>query len=812
MTSAAVLEASASSPSRPPTRSADRRLFAFAGGVWLASIAGLSLSPPRAWTGALVLATVVVAVLAWVPALLAIIHRRDDYRPRHLRRGAAWGVVALLLGAVCGLTATAARTAARDAAPLAALTDAQATVQADLVVTGDPEEVRSSAPGPATVLVPARLTSVVQAASGPLLLVDARVLVFGTGGAWRVLLPSQHIVATGRLGPSRGGDLTAAVLTASGPPELVGAPHWTQLAAGSLRAGLQAASAGLPTEPGGLLPGLVLGDTSHLDPALEADFRATGLTHLVAVSGANVAIVLGLVLFAARWLRVGPWPAAAVAGVALVGLVILVRPSPSVVRAAAMGAIGLLALATGRGRAAAAALAAAVVVGLLIDPSLAVSAGFALSVLATAALVLVAPRWRDGLRNAGVPVGLAEALAVPAAAFVACAPVIAGLSGQVSLIAIPANLLAAPAVGPATVLGVGSAVLSPVWPDGAFGLAWLASWPVRWLVLVAHTGASIPVGSIPWAAGWSGAVLMTALTSALLLAARRPVLRRLLLVVAVAAALGAVPIRWAASGWPPDGVVVVACDVGQGDAVVIPEGDGAAVVVDTGPDPVPVDACLRRLGVTEVSLLILTHFHVDHIGGVAGVFRGRRVDSVVLPTFDEPAAGETAVRSASMAAGTAVAEAGVGWGYRHGAIDLRVIGPSHPLFGTRSDPNNNSLIVMARIRGVFVLLAGDAEVEEQHSLLMGLGADALRADILKVAHHGSSFQDPELLDVVHPRVALVSVGADNPYGHPSLPVLRRLETNGARVLRTDLSGDIAVVSNPDGLAVVVAETRPRDHS
>jgi competence protein ComEC len=441
------------------------------------------------------------------------------------------------------------------------------------------------------------------------------------------------------------------VLTPTGPPDLVGSPHWTQLAAGSLRAGLHTASAGLPAEPAGLLPGLVLGDTSHLDPALEADFRATGLTHLVAVSGANVAIVLGLVLFAARWLRIGPWLAATVAGVALIGLVILVRPSPSVVRAAVMGGIGLLALATGRSRAAAAALAAAVVVGLLIDPSLAVSAGFALSVLATAALVVVAPRWRDGLRNAGVPPGLSEALAVPAAAFVACAPVIAAISGQLSLVAIPANLLAAPAVAPATVLGVGSAVVSPIWPAGASGLAWLASWPVRWLVLVAHTGASIPVGSIPWAAGWSGAVLATAVMGALVFAARRPVMRRLLLVVAVAAAVGAVPIRWAASGWPPDGAVVIACDVGQGDALVLPEGEGVAVVVDTGPDPVPVDACLRRLGVTEVSLLILTHFHVDHIGGLSGVFRARRVDSVVLPTFDEPAEGEAAVRSASMAAG-----------------------------------------------------------------------------------------------------------------------------------------------------------------
>jgi competence protein ComEC len=313
---------------------------------------------------------------------------------------------------------------------------------------------------------------------------------------------------------------------------------------------------------------------------------------------------------------------------------------------------------------------------------------------------------------------------------------------------------------------------------------------------------------MPWSAGWPGAVAVAALTAAVVFAARRPLLRRLLLVVAVAAAVGAVPIRWVASGWPPAGAVVIDCDVGQGDAIVLPDGDGTAVVVDTGPDPVPIDACLRRIGVTEIRLLIVTHFHVDHIGGLSGVFRGRRVDSVVLPTFDEPAAGETAVRSAAMAAGAPVAEAGVGWGYRRGPVDLRVIGPAHPLAGTRSDPNNNSLIVLARVRGVSVLLAGDAEIEEQHSLLADTGADALRADILKVAHHGSSFQDSEFLDAVHPKVALVSVGADNAYGHPSMPVLRRLADNGARVLRTDRDGDIAVMSTSDGLSVVVAESRP----
>jgi competence protein ComEC len=181
---------------------------------------------------------------------------------------------------------------------------------------------------------------------------------------------------------------------------------------------------------------------------------------------------------------------------------------------------------------------------------------------------------------------------------------------------------------------------------------------------------------------------------------------------------------------------------------------------------------------------------------------------VVLPTFDEPSSGEAAVRAEALAASVPVAEVGVGWGYRHGAVDLRVIGPSRPLIGTRSDPNNNSLLMFAWVHGISVLLMGDAEVDEQHALLAEVGRDAVRADVLKVAHHGSSFQDPELLDTVHPQVALVSVGAGNSYGHPSPPVLHRLTDRGARVLRTDLDGDIAVVSTSDGLSVVAMDAGP----
>ncbi|PZG00668.1 ComEC/Rec2 family competence protein [Micromonospora deserti] len=793
----------ASAPGSPTgadgARAPDLRLAGLAVAAWLAALAGLQLT-----AGATLLLAVVAAALAGLGTLHLL---GLAGRPAAPTRRYGWIVVAVLLGVVCGATATAARLAARDAGPIRALAEARARVAADLVVRDDPRPLRGNPGRPATLLVAAELTGVT-GPDGRRVEVPVRILVLAADPAWRGLLPGQRLTAEGRLAAPRGGDLTAAVLSAVGPPTRHGAPPSSQRAAGRLRHGLQQACAPLPEAQGGLLPGLVVGDTSRLLPSVEEDFLATGMTHLNAVSGSNVAIVVGAVLLIARWARAGPWLAAGLCGLALVGFVILVRPSPSVVRAATMGAIGLAALAAGRPRAALPALAAGVAVLVLLDPELAGDAGFALSVLATGGLLLLAPRWRDGLRRRGVPAGLAEALAVPAAAQLACAPVVAGISGTVSLVAVPANLLAVPAIAPATVLGVVAAAVSPLWPSGAEFAAWLASWPAWWLVTVARYGARLPAGTLPWPDGVTGALLLAALTLALLVAVRRPVVRRLVAVGTVAVVLGAVPVRLVAGGWPPAGWVVAVCAVGQGDTVVLPVAAGRAVVVDAGPDPAAADRCLRRLGVREVPLLVFSHFHIDHTGGVSGVFRGRRVGAVLTPPWPEPATGRELVRAAASAGSAELLAAPAGWRYRAGAVEVTVLGPPYPLRGTRSDPNNNSLVLRATVSGVRILLAGDAETEEQRALLERVPAGGLRAEVLKVAHHGSAYQDPAFLDAVRPAVALVPVGTGNTYGHPNPAVLARLARGGARVLRTDTDGDVAAVVGRPGLAVVTRGPEP----
>ncbi len=576
---------------RPP----DLRLAGFAVAAWLSALAALHLP-----------ATAGFAVGAGTLTAAVVVSRLRFGEQLAVREAARWIAVAVLLGAACGSTATAARVSVKDSGPLTALIRADLPVRVDLVVRDDPRTVRGLAALPPTYVVAVDLTGARSDDPPRTLRLNARALVLGRSPQWQGLLPGQHASAEGRLLAPRGGDLSAAVVSVRDAPVLVGRPPWPQRAAGVLRAGLRRACAPLPAATRGLLPGLVVGDLSNLDPALQNDFRTTGMTHLVAVSGGNLVIIMGVVLFAVRRTRAGPVPSAVLCGLALLGFVILARPSPSVVRAAAMAAIGLIGLAAGRPRVALPALAAGVAVLIVYDPELAGDPGFTLSTLATAGLLLLAPKWRDGLRRAGWPAGMAEAVAVPAAAQVACGPVIAGLAGTVSLVAIPANLLVVPAIAPATLLGVTAAVISPVWPAGAEFAAWLAHWPAQWLVLVATYGARIPAGAVPWPGGVTGALLLAVITVALLIAARRAVVRRLVAVVALGGVLGALPVRLVAPGWPPPGWLIVVCAVGQGDAIVLPAGPGRAVVMDSGPEPDPIDHCLRRLGVSLVALFVVS--------------------------------------------------------------------------------------------------------------------------------------------------------------------------------------------------------------
>ena len=754
----------------------DVRLTLPATAAWLVAWQGRRVSP-----GVLALLCVIAAAIGLVV----------------LRRSAV--IAAVLICAAAGGLAIAGRVEARASGSLPGLAASASAVVVEATITDDPRRVVARHGD----LFVTRVRLQRLQAAGQQQQVRAAVLVLSSDRSWLGLLPSQRVRIEGRLRSAEPGDEVAALLSGRGPPVVLSAPSIVQRVAGHLRAGLRAAVAPLPEAEQGLLPGLVVGDVSRLDPGLREDFRTTGLTHLVAVSGTNVAIVLGAALLASRALGLGLIAAPAVSVLALAGFVILARPSPSVLRAAAMGMVGLAALVSGTRRSALPSLSAAVLVLVLVDPDLAAAPGFALSVLATAGLIVLAPAWRDALSRR-MPGWLATAISVPAAAQVACGPVVVAIAGTLGLLAVPANLLAIPAVAPATVLGVLAALVAPVSGTAAQGLAWLAYLPTAWLVRVARTGAALPGSDVGWPTGMVGGLLLAAVSLCGLLLVARPRARRLLGAACVGILVTVAGLRAVTPSWPPPGWDVVFCDVGQGDAVVLSAGDGQAVVVDAGPDAGAMHRCLRRLKVQSVPLVLLSHLHADHIDGLPGVLR-RAVGMLQIGPLDEPQAQYDQVRRWAAAGRVPVQRAALAESRRLGPLRWQLLAPSRPFRGTTSDPNNSSVVLRLEVAGLRVLLTGDVEPAAQRDLLDS-GQD-LRADVLKVPHHGSNHQLPAFLDAVGARAVVTSVGADNSYGHPARATLDRLTATGARSLRTDADGDVAVVAGGGTARVVGARGR-----
>ncbi|WUV80131.1 ComEC/Rec2 family competence protein [Streptomyces sp. NBC_01476] len=729
------------------------------------------------------------------------------------RKPGLWpAVVAAVLCALVAAWVAALGRSDLTRGPVPALAREGSTAEVTLRVDGDPFETGE---GPGAGAFPGRTRSVV--VRGTVERVGAHrvrtpVVVLTAGSSarkWLALVPSSTVTATARFAPpGRKDDDVAAVLHPTGPPAVTAGPSGAQRVAVRLRAGLREAAAPLPKDARGLLPGLVIGDTSALDPALTAAFRTTDLSHLTAVSGANLTILLILLIGppgrAIRAERRGlaaslglPLRWTACAGVAVtLGFTLLCRPSPSVLRAAVCGLITLLAIGTGRRRSLLPALAAAVLVLVLYQPGLAKSYGFVLSVLATGSLLTLAPRWSAALRARGVPARLAEGLAAAAAAQAVCGPVIVLLTARLSLVGVPCNLLAEPAVGAATVLGFAALLATPVAPPAAHALAWLAGWPAQWIAAVARHGAALPGADIAWPGGRWGAALLALVTVAAVVSGKRlfhrpwtAVACALLLLLAL---LRPVPMPRLVARWPPGDWRFAMCDVGQGDALALAAGPGEAVVVDAGPDPAKADRCLRDLRVRRIPLLILTHFHADHVDGLPGVLHGRSVGAIETTVLDEPAGQYAQVRREAAAAGIPVVVAATGEERSIGPLAWRVLWPPPAADALPDDnPNDASVALLVHSAGLTLLLMGDLEPDTQQEVLTEEPA-LPRVDVLKVAHHGSAYQDPALLARAHPRLALISVGTDNPYGHPAARTITTLRALGALVLRTDRDGPIAV--------------------
>ncbi|MDR0849758.1 MAG: ComEC/Rec2 family competence protein [Propionibacteriaceae bacterium] len=586
-------------------------------------------------------------------------------------------------------------------------------------------------------------------------------------------------------------------LAALSVPQVIrGPPVWTRVVE-SMRAGLRDAMAHSPPDQAGLVPALVVGDTTGMASDLTEDFRTTGLTHLMAVSGANLAIMLSFLTAVAGRLGVrGRWMTV-LSAIGIAAFIALCHAEPSVVRAAAMGVVVLVSLGRGNGGTGGMrALCLAVLCLLWFDPWMARSVGFALSVLACVGIIAWGSSWAEILKK-WLPGWVAEAMAVPLAAQIATQPVVSWLSGAVSVAGLAANAAAGVWVGPATIIGLGAALVSPLSAGAATVLGYVAGWCAQPIVLVGRWFAVLPGASHPWPTTPVGiGVVVAACVIAVPLMGW--VLRSGWLVTALTCALVVIMlIPPYQPGWPGQGWRVASCDVGQGDATVIRVGQGEAIVMDVGPPDSSVVTCLQQLGVRQVPLLVLTHFHADHVGGLSDVLGAFTVRTLLIPTVGS---GKDRIVAEAMSHGIEVVEARGGESATINDVELKVVSSYLPLFagsdGEESSAENDaSLVVRFDAPELSLLGTGDVETVGQQAALVH--AEDLSVDIIKVPHHGSARQDATFLAATGASIALVSVGQGNSYGHPVTSTLRILVDAGMTVVRTDEHGAITVSRGED---------------
>jgi competence protein ComEC len=423
--------------------------------------------------------------------------------------------LALLLSVAAGAHAAVDASRRSDGA-IAAAVAARAAVVAELDVAGAPRRLRTPGAGGLADRWAVPVTLKAMVFEGHRAVGEARLVVMG-GRAWEHAAAGQRLRVTGRLRPAAPGEPDAGILSASSDPTVLRGPAPWQQGPGELRKHFTTAAAKFGTDAGGLLPGMVTGDTSALDTDLEGAMRTVGMTHLTAVSGANCSLILGTLLLAARTLRL-PRTAAAVASLAGLGLfVLMVGPDPSVLRAALMGGIGLTSVAFGRAARGLPLLCVAVIGLLLAQPDLAASFGFLLSVLATLGIVVSGRRIMDWLPPV-VPRWAAAGIGVPLSAQLFCAPAIVILQPQLGVYTLPANMAAAVLVAPVTLLGTAGAALLPAVPGAAEALMAAAAVFAGGVAGTARFFASLPGAALPWPEGAFGAATMSMLSACMLAA------------------------------------------------------------------------------------------------------------------------------------------------------------------------------------------------------------------------------------------------------------------------------------------------------
>lgn len=558
-----------------------------------------------------------------------------------------------------------------------------------------------------------------------------------------------------------------------------------------------ALSLGTTGERRSLVVGVVLGADEGIDPDLRDAFKASGLYHLLAVSGQNIVLIGFGVLGLAYVLGLGRAVGHTLAIVAILSYALAVGWQPSVVRAAVAGCLASLAWLLSRPSDRWHTMAMGAVVLLAWTPRSLLEPGFQLSFAAVAAIFLTMPRLRRLHEGYPVPAAIVEIVGISAACGIVTAPIVWLQFGTIPLWTVPANALAEPAMPVLLGCGLGAAMLAPIVPPAAVALSWIAGAAAAWIAFSARLIASLPYAQT------SSRLLVLGLACAIgsvvavrLLPSYR---RRAAIVTAVALA----PLAWL--GWwalhpppswsPPAGLRVSFLDVGQGDGILLETSQGA-MLVDAGPPEARVDRRLRQMGLHALAAIVISHAHRDHVGGVPAVLRSLSVGAVIDPLQPGQGFDERTLRSTARRLGVPLVPARVGRTYHLGRLRLRVLWPDHA-GSPGENPHLHGAVVLATYGSIDLLLTGDSESEVTRGLPLR------QVEVLKVAHHGSS--DPGLADelrVLRPRVAVISVGAHNDYGHPRADTMAALRARvGLAVYRTDERGTVVLESDGRSLAV-----------
>ena len=546
------------------------------------------------------------------------------------------------------------------------------------------------------------------------------------------------------------------------------------------------------SEATNLVAGLAIGIDQGLSKQFQSNMKATGLTHLTAVSGANCAIVLALVWFLLKKFRLGRGVRTVVSLVSLAAYVSLVGWQPSVLRSAFMMGTVYLSLELGRRVWLPAALALGSIVLLIVDPWMLFEFGFWLSVMATFGLVLLTPKLVERF-ELGLPKWLAVALAATISAQLWCLPILVYLQGGFTTHSVLANLLVEPMVPIITVLGLLGFLIGPIFPSLAELIINIAAIPAEWIVTVANALANAPAGMLPVATDVFGigacAVFVVLLSAA--------IVRRKFSYLAATAAIASIwlgsisssavnQLAFSNGNW-----LVVACDVGQGDSLVIRSNNKYAVI-DVGKDPKLVDSCLDTLSIETIDLLVLTHFDQDHVGGLSGALLGRRVSKALFSPYPDERPVATQIIQEVEATGAEIILAQKGLTGNLGNFTWGVISS---LGSSGSTANEASLGMRFESKELVLYTLADLN-EVAQDYLKSEVVDSPKPTVLKVSHHGSADQSSDLYRLIGADVALISVGSGNSYGHPTTRSLEILKSTHTTVFRTDLDGALAVgVSN-----------------